>query len=94
MPSKYKNNRHGRGGPGNDQNNNRNNNSGRNNRTTNSKKKTIEDYYFYVGSNKQASDYEIAAEYIINHIKKTYDGCNDIAETLRTLTKADIKSPD
>ena len=34
-------------------------------------KKTVEDYYFYVGSSKQASDYEITAEFVVNHIKKT-----------------------
>lgn len=45
----------------------------------NRKKKTIEDYFFYVGSSKQASDYEITAEFVINHIKMTFDRGNDIA---------------
>ena len=52
-------------------------------------KKTIEDYFFYVGSSKQASDYEIPAEFVLNHIKKTFDRGNDIAEALRTLEKPD-----
>mmetsp|Transcript_27248 Transcript_27248/g.38543 ORF Transcript_27248/g.38543 Transcript_27248/m.38543 type:complete len:153 (-) Transcript_27248:24-482(-) len=47
--------------------------------------KTINDYYFYVGSNRQASDYETTIEYIVNHIKKTFDEGNDVAEALRTL---------
>ena len=51
------------------------------------KKKTIEDYYFYVGSSRQASDYEITAEYVINYIKKTFDRRNDISEDLRKLDK-------
>jgi hypothetical protein len=58
----------------------RNNNSnGCGNRNNNkdskatSKKKTLEDYYFYVGSAKQASNYESAADFIINHIKKEYE---------------------
>ena len=55
-------------------------------------KKTIEDYYFYVGLTKQASDYETTAEFIINHIKKTFDRGNNIAEALRTLTKAEVNS--
>jgi hypothetical protein len=41
-----------------------------------------------VGSIKQASDYEITAEFVVNHIKKTFDRCNDIAEALRMLVKA------
>ena len=53
------------------------------------KKKTIEDYYFYVGSSKQATDYEITAEFVVTHIKKTFDRGNDIAESLRTLVKQD-----
>jgi hypothetical protein len=52
-------------------------------------KKTVEDYFFYVGSSKQASDYEIRAEFVVNHIKKTFDRGNDIAEAIRTLIKTD-----
>ena len=52
-------------------------------------KKTVEDYFFYVGSSKQASDYEITAEFVVNHIKKTFDRGNDISEALRTLDKPD-----
>lgn len=54
------------------------------------KKKTLEDYVFYVGSSKQASDYEVAVEYIINHVKLTFDRGNDIAETLRNLKLEDV----
>jgi hypothetical protein len=50
--------------------------------------KTVEDYFFYVGSNKQASDYEITAEFVINHIKKTFERGNNVAEALRTLSQA------
>ena len=49
------------------------------------KKKTIEDYYFYVGSSKQASDFETTSEFLINHVKKTFDRGNDVAEALRVL---------
>jgi hypothetical protein len=51
-------------------------------------KKTVEDYFFYVGSSKQASDYEITAEFVVNHIKKTFDRGNDIARASRALVKA------
>jgi len=47
-----------------------------------SRKKTVKEYYFYVGSSKQASDYETTSEYIINYIKKTFDRGNDIAKAL------------
>ena len=55
------------------------------------KKKTIEDYFFYVGSSKQASDFETTSEFLINHVKKTFDRGNDIAEALRTLEPQDIE---
>ena len=44
------------------------------------KKKTIEDYFFYVGSSKQASDYEVTADFVINHIKKTFEYGQDISD--------------
>jgi hypothetical protein len=53
------------------------------------KKKTIEDYFFYVGSSKQASDFETTSEFLINHIKKTFDRGNDVAEALRILVPQD-----
>ena len=48
-------------------------------------KKGINDYQFYIGTNKQASEYETASKFVINYIKRTFDRGNDIAETLRTL---------
>jgi hypothetical protein len=50
------------------------------------KKKTIEDYFFYVGSSKQASDFQMTYKFLINYVKKTFDRGNDVAEALRTLT--------
>ena len=48
-------------------------------------KKTINDYQFFIGTNKQASEFENASEFMINYIKHTFDRGNDIAKTLRTL---------
>ena len=62
--------------------------------TVNRIKKTIEDYYFYVGSSKQASDYETIVEFAVNHIKKTFERGNDIAESLRILVKEETASWD
>ena len=40
-----------------------------NNKKSSFKKKTIEDCVFHVGSNKQASDYEVTIEFVLNHVK-------------------------
>ena len=66
-----------------------------NNKKSSFKKKTIEDYAFYIGSNKQASDYEVTVEFILNHIKMTHQDGNDIAESLKkeTKTNTDAWSP-
>ena len=53
------------------------------------KKKTLEDYWFYVGSNKQASDCDATQEFIANHIKRTCARGNDIAKALRKLEAPD-----
>jgi hypothetical protein len=79
MTGRFGNRKSGRGGRG----------RGRGGPTQTKTKKTVEDYFFYVGSSKQASDYEITAEFVVNHIKKTFDRGNDIAEAIRTLTKID-----
>ncbi len=56
---------------------------GRSNRTsTTSKKKTVADYQYYLGSAKTASDYETTTEFLINHIRKTYNYGDDIATAL------------
>ena len=55
------------------------------------KKKSIEDYVYYVGSARQASDYEITTEFVINHIRKTYTDGEDIATALETLQDIDVK---
>ena len=52
-------------------------------------KKTLDDYCFYLGSSKQAADYELTLEYLMNYIKKTYDHGDDIVEALTTLQPPD-----
>ena len=42
-----------------------------------------------MGSSKQTSDYEVIANFVINHIKKTFDYVLDISEALRTLKEPD-----
>jgi hypothetical protein len=53
-------------------------------------KKNPQDYQYFLGSAKQASDYETTTSYLINHIKKTYNYGNDIATALEQLQEADF----
>ena len=44
-----------------------------------------------VGSAKQASDFVIVNEYLINHIKKTYDHGGDIGSALEEMNHFDFQ---
>jgi hypothetical protein len=46
--------------------------------TSHASKKSITDYNYYLGSAKQASDYETTTEFIINHVKQVFDYGDDI----------------
>jgi hypothetical protein len=48
-------------------------------------KKTLSDYIYYLGSAKQAADYETTMDFIKSHIIKTFTFGNDIATVLDTL---------
>ena len=45
----------------------------------------MSDYVYYLGSAKQAADYETTTEYLIKHIRKTFSFGNDIATALEEL---------
>eukprot|EP00957_Ditylum_brightwellii_P192926 14689664-Ditylum_brightwellii.AAC.1 len=49
----------------------------------------INDYQLYVGTSRQAANYEGTAEFIVNHIKMSFDCGNDIAKNLTTHIKAE-----
>jgi hypothetical protein len=53
-------------------------------------KKTLQDYQYYLGSIKQASDYEITTSYLINQIKKNYAHGNNIATALDQLENINL----
>eukprot|EP00978_Attheya_sp_CCMP212_P016785 scaffold44262_cov52-Attheya_sp.AAC.7 len=53
------------------------------------KKKMFADYYYYIGSSKQASDFEITTEFMINHIKNTFEYGHDIRTVLKMLDPMD-----
>jgi hypothetical protein len=50
-----------------------------------SKKTKIEDYFYYLGSAKQATDFEETTEFVLNYIKKEFDLGIDIATALKKL---------
>jgi hypothetical protein len=53
-------------------------------------KRGLSDYVYYLGSAKTASDYENTTEYLINHIKKTFEFGNDIGTALEELEPFDM----
>ena len=87
---------------GRESNNRRGNKGGRGNRnfkkkskdskssSTKAKRKTLADHIYYVGSAKQASDYVTVTNYIINHIRRTFDKGNDIATALEEEREIDL----
>ena len=56
-----------------------------------SKNKKLTDYNYYLGSSKQASDYETTTQFLINHIKKTYDHGLDVATALTSSEPIDTE---
>ena len=56
------------------------------------KKQFVTDYSYYLGSAKQASDYETTTEFLINYIKKLYDYGNDIGTALESLEPLDTSA--
>jgi hypothetical protein len=55
-------------------------------------KKSVNDYNYYLGSAKQASDYETTTKFLINYIIKTFEYRNDIGQALRELEYPDPDS--
>jgi hypothetical protein len=76
----------GRGGRTGRQNNNNSN------QQKISQKKTLQDHQYYLGSVRQASDYEMTTAFLINQIKKTFSHGNDIATALDQLKPFDFTS--
>ena len=55
------------------------------NSASHTNKKSFNDYNYYLGSAKQASDYETTTEYLINSIKKVFDYGKSIGTALKLL---------
>ena len=52
-------------------------------------KKSVNDYNYYLGSAKQASDYENTTQFLVNYIQKTFDYGHDMSQALRDLEYPD-----
>jgi hypothetical protein len=55
-------------------------------------KKSVNEYNSYLGSAKQASDYETTTKFLINYIVKTFIYRNDISQAPRELEYPDPDS--
>ena len=62
---------------------------GRGGNSNKPKKKQLADYVYYLGSVRQAADYETTTQYLVNHIKATFDYGIDIATALDDLQPFD-----
>jgi hypothetical protein len=51
---------------------------------------TLADLIYYVGASRQASYFSIITDYIINHIRQTFDYSNDVANALNSRTTIDF----
>jgi hypothetical protein len=65
-------------------------NSNKKNNDAPKERKGLADYIFNLGSSKQASDFELISQYIINHIRKEYDNSNDIGDALEDRKEVDF----
>ena len=63
-------------------------NAGNADKATN--KKHVDDYIYFLGSVRQAADYETTTAYLTNHIMKTFSFGNDVATALTTLQPFDL----
>eukprot|EP00957_Ditylum_brightwellii_P085291 6487060-Ditylum_brightwellii.AAC.1 len=65
---------------------------GRNQAKRGKVKKSLEDHVVFVGTATQASDYQATVDFCINHIKLKFERGNDVAESLRTMTKIETST--
>ena len=79
--------RTGRSGRGRSGGRSRNNNSSQ----KGAQRTKLSDYIYNVGSAKHASDFIIVNEYLINHIRKTYDHGGDIGSALEEMNHFDFQ---
>ena len=82
--------RFGRGGRARGRNNNSSSNKN-NSKTT--VRKTLADHVYSIGSAKHASDYSVITQFIINHIRKSYEFGDDIRDALENRRDITLEPP-
>ena len=56
-------------------------------------RKTLADHVYSIGSAKQASDYSVITQFIINYIRKTFDNGSDIGDALEKRADITFEAP-
>jgi hypothetical protein len=75
----------GRGSTGRGRNTSQSLNTGSLGNTNKPSNKTVSDSIYYLGSAKQAADYESTMDFLINHSKKRFNFGNNIGMSIETL---------
>jgi hypothetical protein len=65
-------------------------NSGGSNNNAKTSKQSQSDSIYYIGSDKQAADYEATRNFLLNYIRQAFNFGNDIATSLETLEEYDM----
>ena len=55
-------------------------------------KESITDWNYYIGSAKQTTEFEAITEFLINHVKETYEYGNNIAKAIVNQEPPDTES--
>ena len=50
----------------------------------------LSSHVYYIGSSKQANDFNKTTDFLINHIRKTYEGGEEVAVALETRKEFDF----
>ena len=83
--------RFGRGGRAQGRSNNNSSSNKNNSKTT--VRKTLADHVYSIGSAKQASEYSIITQFIINHIRKSFEFGDDIGDALENGKDITLEPP-
>ena len=83
--------RFGRGGRTRGRGNNSSSHKSSNNKST--ARKTLADHVYSIGSAKQASDYSVINQFIINHIRKSFEFGDDIGDALENRKDIELEAP-
>ena len=70
-----------------------NNNSNNKNNSKTTVRKTLANHGYSIGSAKQANDYSVITQFIINHIRKSFDFGDNIGDALESRKEVELDPP-